>query len=187
MRRVTAPVFAALFASCALASTVEADEVESPIYRSWANFKVGTTITLRSVTGAKDREVQTTTTQRLTESNNERVVLEVVVTSDSTGQKVENRPQTYVYKRMFPLFPGVKKEDIGKPPGSQDQGEETIELGGKKYKAQWYGSKGQTEAGPSISKTWMSDEVPGKLLKSITRVPAAGKTTTLELIEIKTP
>ena len=61
------------------------------------------------------------------------------------------------------------------------------DIAGTTYTALWYESKGSTEAGPSVTRTWMTDEVPGKLLKAVTRVPAAGKTTTVELVEIRTP
>ena len=43
------------------------------------------------------------------------------------------------------------------------------------------------EVGETYTRTWFSDEVPQKVLKSVTRVPAGGLTTTLELTEIRTP
>jgi hypothetical protein len=58
---------------------------------------------------------------------------------------------------------------------------------GKEYKAQWYDSKGTTEGGESITRTWMAEEVPGLILKAVTQVPKTKKVTTIELIEFKVP
>jgi hypothetical protein len=184
MTRALIPAFAALLVATA---TAPAEEVESPIYRSWAKHEVGTVVKYRSVTSSKGRDVESIIAYRLTARDDKKVVVEMVVTSDATGKKVESDPQSFTTRRMFPLLPGVKKEDIGKPRGATESGEETVELAGKAYKAQWYGSKGRTEAGESLTRTWMSDEVPGKLLKSVTDVPAADKKTTVELIEIQAP
>jgi hypothetical protein len=172
----------------ALAANASADEpVESPVYKSWARYKVGTSIRLQAVTLIQGNRVETTTTARLVELTDEKVVVESVTASDGTGKAIENAPQKLVYRRAFVLLPGVKREDVGKPDGSIARGEESLKLAGKEYKAQWFDSKSRVEAGEALTRTWMSDDVPGKLLKSVTKVPAADKTTTLELVEIKTP
>lgn len=187
MPRSIAKLSAAVFASCALASAATAEEVEHPAYKSWARHPVGTSVTLRSVTttqGVTNVTTNTTTLVKLTESE---AVLETVMTSDATGRVVETPAQTYVQRRMFPLFAGVKKEDVGKPPGSSTHGEETVKLAGKEYKATWFDSNGRVEAGATSSRTWLSEDVPGRLLKAVTRVPKADNVTTVELIGIKTP
>lgn len=164
-----------------------AEEVEHPIYRSWARHPIGTTITLKSVTTAGGQTIVTTkktTLVRLTESSAE---LETTMTSDGTGKVVQSPSQSYTQRRMFPLFAGMTKDDVGKPPKGSTQGEETIKLAGRDFKTQWFDSNGQTEAGKSQTRTWMSDEVPGKLVKAVTQVPSAKNTTTVELIELKIP
>ena len=187
MPRPFCTAFVAVLAATALAPVVAAQQVESPIYKSWARHPVGTSVALRSVTGSDGRTIETTTTSTLLELTAEKAVVETVVVSDATGEEVKSPPQKFEHRRMFPLFPGMKAEDIGKPVGVLAQGEEAVEVGGKTYPARWFESKGQTEAGESVTRTWMSDEVPGRLLKAVTRVPATGKTTALELIELKTP
>jgi hypothetical protein len=185
------PFFAAsaVLVALAVAPNGVAEQVESPLYASWARHKVGTAVTLRSVTeaGAGAGKAETTTTYRLVELDDKKAVVEMVVVSNATGKEVKNAPQRLEIRRLFPLLPGVKKEDVGKPSGAIAKGEETISVAGKEYKAQWYDSKGRTEAGESIARTWISDEVPGTMLKSIIRVPKAKATTTMELVEIKTP
>lgn len=168
-------------------ATLWAEEVESPTYQSWARHKPGTMIRLRSVTEANASSVETITTVKLLEVTPRAAVVEQTIRSNATGQLVESPPETVSHRRMFPLLPGVKREQIGKPTGVLAQGEESVTIAGKTYKAVWYDSKSQTEAGPAQTRTWMSDEVPGKVLRSVTRVAAAGKTVTLELIEFQTP
>lgn len=186
MLRLISVAVAALLVPVALAPA-RAEEVDHPLYKSWARHKVGTQITTRTVSGIKGHEVETMTRQTLVELTDEKAVVQVAVTGSTAGTQGRSEPQDYEYKRKFPLLPGMKKEDIGKPSGRIASGEEPITVAGKPYKAQWYDSTAQTEAGPSSSRTWMSDEVPGKLLKSVLRVPSAGKVTTIELIEIKSP
>ncbi len=175
------------FTALAATHALPFEEIESPLYKSWVRFPVGTTITTRAVTERDGHRAETTTTSQLIASTNDKVVIEAVSVSDATGQRIENPPQRFEYRRVFPLLPGVKKEDVGKPKGVIAEGDETVEVAGKSYAAHWYDARGTTDAGPSITRTWMSEEVPGKLLKAITRVPKADKTATLKLVEIRTP
>ncbi len=177
---------AAVLASGALAG-VAVEEVEHPAYKSWARHPAGTSVTLKSVTTTQGVTIVTTKKTTLVKLTDEGAVLETVMTSDATGKEVESPPQTYVQRRMFPMFAGVKKEDIGKPPGSSTRGEETVKLAGKEFKATWFDSKGRVESGETFTRTWMSDEVPGRLLKAVTKVPDADNMTTVELIEVKAP
>jgi hypothetical protein len=169
-----------------LASATLADEVEHPLYRSWAAHPVGTEVVMRSVTESKGRRIESTSVTRLVRVEPDRVVIESRTAQGAPGQNTPEGAQEYEYRRMFPLMPGVKKEDVGRPKGlSKD--EESLEIAGKTYRTRSYESKGTTEAGPSLSRSWISDQVPGQLVKSVTTVPAASTTTTLELVEIRSP
>lgn len=169
------------------AASAPAQEVDHPAYKSWAAYKVGTQIVIRSVTEVKGNSVQTMIRTKLVAIDPAKLVLEEVKTSNATGTEVESAPQEYTVRRKFPLLPGVKPEDIGKPPGASVQGKETIRVGDRSFEAVWFESKGNTEGGPSITRTWMSDEVPGRLVKAVVEVPKARRKTTQDLIEIKTP
>ncbi len=164
-----------------------AQTVHSPQYLSWSRAGKGTSITLRSTTKiSKDpTPVTSTMTYTLTELTPDKAVLEMVAVSDATGTKVENPPQEIVIRKAFPLLPGVKPEDVGKPRNAIDKGEEKLKLAGREFQARWYLTKGKTEAGPSQTRTWLCDEIPGLLLKSVTTVPKVDTTITLELIEFK--
>jgi hypothetical protein len=139
------------------------------------------------VTSSGADKIETSKKVTLVDLTGGKAVLDIRITSDGTGKVVESPPQTYNQRRMFPLFPGMTKDDIGKPPKTSKNGEETVKLVGKEIKTQWFDSTGQTDAGASFTRTWMSDDVPGKLVKAVTRVPSAKNTTTVELVEFKIP
>ncbi len=171
-------------------TTASAWQVDSPLYKSWAQFPVGTKIKIESVTMVDDNEesrVETTTTAELVSLTPDKaIVLKTeAVRSAGTEEAVASRRSTI--RRKFYPPPSVRPEDVGKPPRSAEQGEEEIEMLGKTYQAVWYVTEGVTENGKSFAKTWISEEVPGKLLKSVIRVPASGKTTTKTLVELTTP
>ena len=164
------------------------NKVESPLYKSWSGFKVGTTIVCKEVTAAGTNQTVTTITYKLLELTNSRVVVEFnAATKYYDGHETNNPPEKLTNPRMVSLPPGQTKLEFGKPQGLLEQGEETLQALGKEYKTKWYYAKGRTDGGDTYTRTWTSDEVPGGLIKSVYKVPARGSTSTLELIEIKTP
>jgi hypothetical protein len=171
----------------ALTSFAMGEEVEHPVYKSWAKHPIGTTITTKAVTNTQGQINTTSITSTLVKLTDDIATVEAVMTSDATGKTMVSPAQVYEHRRMFPLFPGVKKEDIGKPIGAKAQGTEVIKLNGKEYKAVWFEAKGSTDAGESNLKTWLCDEIPGRVIKASTKVPSAMNSTELELIEFKTP
>lgn len=164
-----------------------AENVEHPIYKSWARHPVGTTITMRSLTDSPGSRITTTTTYRLMEVRPDRVILEVRKSSDATGTKVEYVPETQVEKRHFPLFPGVRKEDVGNPSDPKAKGRETLTLAGREVACTWYDTRGAVDAGPTETRTWLSEDVPGRIARTVVKVPVASTTITLELVEFRVP
>lgn len=187
MKRIPCIASIALLAAAMTCPPSVAEEVESPLFKSWARTKPGTSITLKMTTDSASGRIETKTRYTLAKLDREMAIVELVSTSGATGEAADESPQEIKIRRMFPVLPGVKKEEIGKPSGAIAKGEETITIAGKEYKAQWYDTKGMTEAGESITRTWISDEVPGLVLKAVTRVPKIKKETTIELVELKAP
>ncbi|WP_435011322.1 hypothetical protein P12x_002629 [Tundrisphaera lichenicola] len=172
----------------AIASACPAEDVDHPAYLSWAGHPIGTSVTLRTRTASKGRLLTTTITTTLKELKPDVAILESRKVSDATGTTVENAPEIVRINRKFPLLPGVKKEDIGKPRGASNQGEETIKVGEKEFKSVWFDSKSKGDGNLDLlTRTWMSDELPGRLVKSVTEIPTAETTVTTELIEFKAP
>ena len=166
-------------------AVVSGEEVENPAYTNWARFPVGTKVTNKAVTTQNGQKVETTTTTTLIRKDEKGLLLTWVITSDGTGVAIKNDVNELKVNRMFPLLPGVDKTKIGRPQGVKSQGFETIESLGKKYNAEWYETNANTEAGPSTTKTWISMEMPGQVIRSVTEVKAAGKKVFLEVTELQ--
>ncbi|MDG3005113.1 hypothetical protein [Paludisphaera mucosa] len=183
-------IMLAVLAIIAGASRGSAEEVENPIYTSWARCRPGTTVVVREVTeregGGGERLVVTKRRVLKTLAAGKAVVEEVIETESSAGV-TKSEPQEYTHRRTFALPAGVDKARLGRPQKADDEGKEDVEAAGRTYHAEWFDTKGQTEAGPSVVRAWYADDVPGLLVKSVTRVPGARKNTTMTLVEVKTP
>jgi hypothetical protein len=166
------------------------DQVENPQYASWAAFSPGTKVVLRSVTGTAGNSAVTTTTKtyRLVELTPDRAVVDVTVrTKRYDGASIDNPPEKFTFPKLMPLPPGVAKADFGKPVTAQARGQESVTVGDKAYSTTWHEGKDRNEAGEVFVKVWTSPAVPGGLVKSVSRIPAIGKSTTIELAEVVLP
>lgn len=165
-----------------------AEDVDHPAYLSWSKQPIGTRIKLRSSTDADGHVLTTTTSTTLKEVRPDRAIFQVQRVSDATGREVTSIPERSEIVRKFPLFPGVKREDIGKPVGAQAKGEETLTLAGREFRAVWFDTKTKGDGGSDVyTRTWMTDEAPGRLIKSVIRIPQAKTVVTVELTEWAPP
>jgi hypothetical protein len=166
------------------------EQAENPQYASWAGFKPGTSIVHKSVTATAGVEAVTTTMKTFTliDLTDTRAVVEMrVKTKRYDGVEMDNPPEKFTFPRRITLPPGVSQADFGKPSDAREHGEEIVTLGGKDYPTRWSKGKDRNEAGEVFVQVWSSDAVPGGLVKSVTRIPAVGKTTTIELLDVKVP
>lgn len=166
------------------------ETVENPLYTSWAGFAKGTSVRHKSVTETEGNGpvTTTTTTYTLVERTDDRVVVEMkAFTRQYDGTDIDNPPERLTNPKRVSLPPGTARADFGNPAGVTDRGEETITAGGKEYRTKWYKGKDRSEAGEVLVQVWTSDEVPGGLVRSVTRTPAIGKKTTVEAVEVKAP
>jgi hypothetical protein len=164
--------------------------VESPSYKLWARFPVGTSVTQRTTTENARFKGKTVTTIVYTvkENDDDHVTVETQATTVRYHGVVEKNPAAVVsYKKMVPLPEGFKKEDWGKPTKEAEAGEEEITVLGKAYKTKWAKRKGRTDAGQETTQTWTSDEMPGGLVKSVTVVPKVQHKSTVEVIKLHVP
>ncbi len=168
-------------------NSLSAEDVPNPQYQSWNNYPVGTSMTTKSLVSQGNATVTTTTVTRLISRTEKNLVLSSVVSSNATGSFVTNDPIEKTISSRFPLFPGVDKNKIGRPQDSLESGMETVVILGKKYNAEWYDTKSTTEAGPAVTRTWISMDMPNMVLKAVTEVKAAGKKVIIEVTEIKIP
>ncbi|AWM37472.1 hypothetical protein GobsT_45590 [Gemmata obscuriglobus] len=160
---------------------------ESPVYKLWAKFPVGSRVVQRTTTENEDNKTEktvTTISYTLKQKTDEFIVVESQATTTHYTGRVETNPASETKTRkMFSLPPGVKQPE----PKKAEEGAENLTVAGKSYKATWTREKGFTEAGDSFTQTWSSDEVPGGLLRSVSKVPSKKATITVEVTEIAIP
>ncbi len=151
-------------------------------YTRWAKFKPGTVIVVRTTTekeGHPDKSVEVATSTLISLTEEEAVVESSQQGTRHDGLNLDTRPLKLPVKRYFYL------QEETKPNDSKGERMEQVTVAGKTYQARVVTGKSSCEAGEVATTVWASDDVPGGLLKSITRIPATGKKTTVELVELK--
>jgi hypothetical protein len=164
------------------------EHIESPVYKLWARFPVGSRVTQRTTTENESNTEKTVTTiaYTLKQKTDEYVVVESQATTNHYDGRVEkNPPSETKTRKLFTLPPGAKKPDGFK--GQREEGEEALQVAGKDYKTKWFKSKDFTEAGELLSQTWTSEEMPGGLVKSVSKVAAKKATITVEVTAVTIP
>jgi hypothetical protein len=140
----------ALFAGAAVAYA--GDMIDNPEYKNWSHCKAGSWVTYEMVASGNKSSM----TYKLLEISADKAVVETSMPPTKVGDKEYPIPAT---KRDVPAKV-EKPKDEGAKGEKAKEGDEEIELGGKKVKAHFMEMKD--------SKVWYSDEIPGKLAKSKT-------------------
>lgn len=167
----------------------------SPEYANWKKYPVGTVVKRRrEATNPKEPGKKTveTTTLKLFELTDRRAVVESQVTVEKTGYDTDVKPaQKLDYPASFPLPAGMSEAEFGKfllpDPKAKVAGTETVRLLGQEYTATVYEWVGSLESGPMPIKLWVSDDMPGRLVKSEFTIDKAGSKALEEVIEVKAP
>jgi hypothetical protein len=138
----------------ACAALVYAETVDGVEYKRWSDCKEGSWVT-HSVTATdhegKKREFEATT--KLVEISPEKLVLE---TTEKEGAKSKTLP-----KKDWP----AKVDKKAEAKGERKEGDEEIEVAGKKMKCHWESFKSEGKGETVEAKDWFSDEIPGKVAR----------------------
>jgi hypothetical protein len=126
-------------------------DAENPDYKRWASFKVGSWVKCKTEieNGGNKMALPVETTFTLLEVDDKQVVVEELTLN--TLQPKDSPKQEKARKRTYKAIRGKGKE------GEAKEGDEEIEVGGKKVACRW--TEVQGVAG--TVKTWVSPEVPG--------------------------
>lgn len=133
-----------------------AQEKDNPQFEAWKSFKPGSWVKHQMKMNAGGQEMESETTTTLLEQSGDKIVVEVKNKMKVGGQTMEMPVQK---QEITPAPDPAKQGEIKK------EGEEEVEVGGKKYKCTVYTSQvaqgGQTMKG----KFWISKDVPGGMVK----------------------
>ncbi len=167
-----------LLSLCVAFTAWAADDV-NPAYREWAAFKPGSFVTYMVKADTAGVKTETEMTYTLNEVTADNVVLEVKTVTETMGMKIEGPGESVVFPATGESDDMMGMDmDMG-PNVSQvmangtvvEEGvEEELEINGQKIMT--VRSKVETEdAGSQVIVTaWYSDEIPGKMVRSLTEV-----------------
>jgi len=164
--------------------------VENPEFLTWARFKPGTTMVTKVTNKESGTESVIRTTTTLAIIGSDKLVLEVKTTRNVGGMGFDQPPTTRDVPRTVPLPPGLTPKEFlagdGMPAGTVEKGTESVRVGMTEYPSRWYKFKKLVGEFEVEGKTWVSDEVPGGVVKSETTIIKDGRPTTkIEVVEFK--
>lgn len=170
------------------AGAATAEDAPNPEFASWAKFKPGTSITLKTASRLGELSREATVTMTLVEVGADKLVTEVAFAGKVYGIEGAAGP----VKRDVPKVvagAGKKGADPRRPDGTFEEGTETLTISGNKIKATWYKFKSEAGGAKTEGTVWVSDDAPVSVVKQ-TITTTSGKfntTETTELTEFKKP
>lgn len=178
----------ALAAVLVVPGTAAAQEtMDNSEFTSWSKFKKGTSVTLKMITEAGKVSFETTITTTLVEHGADKLVLETESVSKIDGKEFK----APAMKRDVPktvTVPKVPKVDKKVEQPKPEEGTETLKVAGTEVKTKWYKYTFEGKGTKTESQIWSSDEVPGGMVKTVTKSTGAStSSSTMEVIAFKKP
>ena len=156
----------------AVAAKADAPKSSTPKHL-WGSFKKGSFAKLKTVSDTAGTKSEMTMTHTLVDLTADEAVVETEMAMTGFTNKSTNK---------FPLKApeGGKAADGPKP----KTGSEEIEVAGKRLKCTWTEIETETGGIKTVAKSWMCEDVPGHLVKSVSKsTGAATMSSTTELVE----
>jgi hypothetical protein len=165
-------VFAALFLAAPLLAVHGADKedlVPNPHYKFWSNCKPGSTVTLleKTVFGGADKELvpdgvdEKEVTSKLVSVTPENVVVSVGVVEHDFLSTIEPAPT----KKTYPAQVTKANLHAGLHGVDPKKGEDTLKILGQDIKCVTWSGTEKKEGTEVEHKLWLSDKVPGGIVK----------------------
>lgn len=162
-----------------------AEKIDNPEFKGWSSLKAGTTVTYKSTNEFAGNKSEVTITHKLVEVGADKAVVETSTVTTVAGMEIKGPALKRDVPKQVDLPEGKKAGDAAKPEGTFEEGTEEVKVGGATYKTKWY--KFKTEKPVQASgQVWVCDEVPGQLVKMVTKIEGqVAGSTTMELVEVK--
>ena len=135
-----------------------ADE-DNPEYQRWSGFKAGAWVKFKMVTEASGVKTDMEQTVKLVELTPAKAVVEIGMVTG--GNKLPAQRREIPAKIKIEAVKAPKDVKASKPA----EGNEDIDVGGKKVKARWAESTTETGGSTTVAKVWQAKAVPGGTVK----------------------
>lgn len=168
-------------------SAASAEPVDNPAFKSWSKFKPGTQISMKTESEFNKMKSEIVIVTKLVEVGADKCVVEVETITKINGMEFKAPAMKQDVPKTFdvPKPKDGKDPKIETPDVKKEEGKETLKIGGVEVKTTWMKYTTKTKDGNHEGQTWLSDDVPGGLVKSVSK--AGDVSTKTELIEIKKP
>jgi hypothetical protein len=152
------------------ATALAQEMVANPYYKFWAGFKPGATAVHleRTKLGGPEGHLvpdgidEKRIAYKLVEVNDERAVVEQVVTERDFLGYIQAAPTRYIYPAR------LKKSYLERMFATDKTGEETVKVAGTDMKCKTVEGTLKGTAGERVEfKLWLSDDVPGSIVKQV--------------------
>lgn len=160
--RGIASVCAALLVFGMITTPVAAEEIENPMYAHWSQFGVGSYAVREGATNTNGLETTMTMTVTLVELNEDQAVVETVASVEMAGQRIDNPAQQEI---ITATIDDSEAFDFENPEGKIGEGEEALEIAGQSVDTRWVEIETDQEGTVTHGKTWLSQDVPGLIVK----------------------
>ncbi len=163
------------------------EQVDNPQYQGWSKFAAGTAVKYTQAVEAMGQKQEVQVTMTLVSISPEKATIETKATITMQGQTQEPPAQ----KMDIPAKVNKSEaKEVGQPApnikAEVKQGEEKVEVGGKSYDCKWTEVTSEQAGTNVVAKTWLSDDVPGKLVKlEATTTGAMASTTKMTLAGVE--
>src|SRR5438067_10489287 len=171
-------------------AAVAQEKIDNPEFASWSKFKKGTSVTIKSLSTFGDTKSEVLVTSTLVDVGADKLVVEMSSVVKANGMEFKTPGMKRDVTKTIELPKGAKKEDFtrGKPMGTTEEGTETVKVAGTEVKAKWYKYKVEIDGTKTEAKMWVSDDVPGMMVKNeMTTTGKINSTMKMEVVEFKKP
>lgn len=184
-----------LYGMCA--AFVFAEEADNPVYKDWSAFKPGSFVTYQAKTDTAGVTTEAEMTYTLKEVTPEKIVLEIKTVTIAAGMKVESPGELIEFPAKgesddamvggVDMTGMINVTEMKTDAQTVEESEEELDINGQKITTQRLKVVTE-EAGSKVTATlWYSDEIPGRMVKSLTEVAGPVKTTSeMAVIDYKT-
>ena len=177
-------ILSAVVVLMAVAASPAADDkkkVENPIFKSWAKYKPGTSVVMKTSLDAGGMPLETVTTTTLVEVKDDKVVVEVESVTKFMGKETKAPATKQDLLKEYEVGKVPDTDPKVKPEGKTEDGKKKLKVGGTEFECQWVKYTGKEVE----SETYISDDVPGMMVKTVSKAKTGGMTMEVTEVNIK--
>jgi hypothetical protein len=151
-----------------------AEKIDNPLYKHWAQFKPGTTATVKTESDMAGNKSEMENTSTLVEVTADKAVVETKMSMVVGGSKMD-MPASKM--EVAAKIDKVDTTAAGTKPAIKESTED-VDVAGTKVSCKVVEMTNEANGMKTVSKSWTSDKVPGMMVKMESTMDGAMKGTT---------